>query len=87
MKRELSSKSNFPGEIQNAFPTKRKKGGTVKKFTDKSDDKFDKKNKIKENSKKDKALDKKRGVAEDDKKKKKFSAIGTQPTRKTFGLK
>lgn len=32
------------------------------KWTKKSDDAADKKNKIKENSKKDKALDKKRGV-------------------------
>jgi hypothetical protein len=34
----------------------------VKKFTAKTDDLYDKKNKIKENSKKDKALDKKRGI-------------------------
>lgn len=34
------------------------------KYTEKSDDKADKKAKIKEGSKKDKALDKKRGVPE-----------------------
>lgn len=34
----------------------------AKKYTTKSDDAYDKKHKIKENSKKDKALDKKRGV-------------------------
>jgi hypothetical protein len=34
----------------------------VKKFTMKSDDVYDKKNKIKENGKSDKKLDKKRGV-------------------------
>ena len=34
----------------------------TKKYTTKTDDAFDKKNKIKEDSKKDKKLDKKRGV-------------------------
>lgn len=34
----------------------------AKKYTMKSDDAYDRKNKIKENSKKDKKLDKKRGV-------------------------
>ena len=33
-----------------------------KKYTQKSDDAYDKKNGIKENSKRDKALDKKRGL-------------------------
>lgn len=37
----------------------------MKKYTEKSDDLFDKKAKIKENSKKDKALDKKRGLPAD----------------------
>ncbi len=36
----------------------------TKKYTDKSDDAYDKKNKIKEGSKKDMSLDKKRGVPE-----------------------
>lgn len=35
---------------------------TKKMYTSKSDDAYDKKNKIKEDSKKDKKLDKKRGV-------------------------
>lgn len=48
----------------------------TKKWTDASDDAWDKKNGIKEGSKKDMALDKKRGVSEDDKKKKKPSKKG-----------
>lgn len=36
------------------------------KWTDKSDDTWDKVHKIKESSKKDKALDKKRGIPEND---------------------
>jgi len=48
----------------------------AKKWTDASDDAYDKKNKIKEGSKKDIALDKKRGVPEDDKKKKKVKKKG-----------
>ena len=35
---------------------------SAKKYTQKQDDAYDKKNGIKENSKKDKALDKKRGL-------------------------
>ncbi len=48
---------------QKAKTFAKKTGG---KFTDKSDDAYDAKNKIKENNKKDKALDKKRGVKEDE---------------------
>jgi hypothetical protein len=48
---------------QKAKAFAKKTGG---KFTDASDDAYDKKKSIKEGSKKDKALDKKRGVPEDE---------------------
>lgn len=51
------------------------------KWTEKSDDAWDKKHGIKEGSKKDKALDKKRGVPEKDmpkKKKRKVSAVAKE---------